>query len=381
MRFAARPNGASGRGAGLLLAGLLAAASGPALGAPPPAGPEGASTRARFLMGTLLTIEVDGKVPAGAIEAAFDEVARLEEILSNWRATSELSRLNGAAALGPVRCSPDLDRAVRAALLWARRTNGAFDPTVEPLVRALGLREEAGRPPGEPAPAPDEERAGTAAPPPIGWRHVRVRRLSRTVRFDTPGVGLDLGGIGKGIALDAAASVLRRLGVRRALLDFGGQVLAMGRPVDGDLWRIGIADPVDRERAVSVLGIEDASLSTSSNSERFVETSQGRVGHILDPASARPAAFEGSVTVAAADATSADALSTALFVMGPVRGVEWAEARRLAVLYLWRDAAGSLRSKGTRAFAERWGQTTPDTVDDGRGVGTQGDASTGQEAR
>src|SRR5947208_4672742 len=226
--------GAGSRGATPALAALLLVARCGMTDAAP--APEPGAARARFLMGTRLSIEADGPAPSEAFEAAFGEVARLEGILSNWTRTSEVSRLNGGAARAPVRCSTDLFGAVEAALLWAEETQGAFDPTVEPLVRALGLRGDDGRLPGT------EEGAGgrvaaeaaagggdPAAAPPIGWRHVHLDRPSRTVRYDLPGVGLDFGGIGKGIALDAAARVLRRHGVRRALLDFGGQILAFGR--------------------------------------------------------------------------------------------------------------------------------------------------------
>ena len=321
----------------LALAAVLP--SGPA----PAAAAQGTTARARFLMGTRLSIETDEPAPPAALEAAFDEVSRLEDVLSNWRATSEISRLNRDAAQTPVRCSEDLFDALDSALHWARLTDGAFDPTVEPLVRALGLRNEEGR-------ALVAGEGALTAQLPIGWRHVRIDRRRRSVAFDAPGVGLDLGGIGKGIALDAAARVLRGHGVRRALIDFGGQVLAVGRPRGFPGWLVGVADPEERERAIDVLRVDGISVATSGNSERAVETPGGTVGHILDPAARAPASFAGSVTVAMPDATSADALSTALFVMGPVRGFRWADARHVAALYLWRDGSGALQSKATRVF-------------------------------
>jgi len=358
--------------AAALAALCLAAGPGTAATTPRPAAP-GEAARSRFLMGTRLAIEVEGGAPEKAFEDAFNEVSRLETILSNWRETSEISRLNREAARAPVRCSPDLFAAVRSALRWAEATGGAFDPTVEPLVVRLGLRGEGGR-----LPSFDDDRAAaeaagsglhdlqalagnerrSAGPLPIGWRHVHLRRTSRSVSYDAPGVGLDFGGIGKGIALDAAARVLRRRGVRRALLDFGGQVLAIGRPADAPAWLIGIADPEDRDRAIGAVGIADLSLSTSGNSERSIETEGGRVGHLLDPVTQRPARFEGSVTVAAPDGTSADALSTALFVMGPERGAVWADQRAIAALYLWRDEARVLRRRATLSFEERFSLTT-----------------------
>ncbi|HEV8702678.1 MAG TPA: FAD:protein FMN transferase, partial [Candidatus Polarisedimenticolia bacterium] len=153
-------------------------------------------------------------------------------------------------------------------------------------------------------------------------------------------------------ALDAAARILERHHVRVALLDFGGQVLAMGRPRGSAGWPVGIADPLDRDVPVAVISGSDVSISTSGNGERSAAGPEGPIGHILDPVSKRSAAFQGSVTVVAVDGTSADALSTALFVMGPDEGPRWADGRRIAALYLWRDPDGSLGRRATRAFDE-----------------------------
>jgi len=302
------------------------------------------TSRARFLMGARLVIEARGGAVDAAVERAFAEVARLEAVLSNWRPDSEVSRLNDAAAAGPVTVSDDLYTAVDAALRWAESTDGAFDPTVEPLVRALGLRGAEGILPGAGAPPA----AGPAMPKPVGWRGVRLDPGRRTVGFAAAGMGLDFGGIGKGMALDAAALVLRDGGVEAALLDFAGQVLVFGSGPDAGRWRVGIADPEDRAGAALVVDLPAGSLSTSGNSERAVGTGGRRVGHILDPHTGRPVAWNGSVTVLADDATAADALSKALFVLGPERGTVWADQHGVQVLYLERDARGRLvrRSAG-----------------------------------
>lgn len=335
---------------------LLLAACAAALVVPASAGARSPATlaRSRFLMGTSLTIEAVLPAPEQAFEAAFDEVARLEDVMSNWRDGSEIARLNRTAARAPFRCSRDLLAGVEAAIGWAEATQGAFDPTVEPLVRRFRLRGPEGRLPGvTPAGEGDDGPGPEGAPgdePPVGWGHVRLDRATSTVSFDAPGVGIDFGGIGKGIALDAAARVLADRGVRAALLDFGGQVLAMGPAPDGEGWRIGIADPADRERVEAAVRVRDASVATSGNGERARRTSAGPVGHILDPALRKPARFTGSLTVLAPNATSADALSTALFVMGPVRGARWAEERGLAALYLWQGADGTLHRRATPPF-------------------------------
>lgn len=307
----------------------------------------GAATveRARFLMGTRLVVQARGTGAAEAIERAFAEVERLEAVLSNWRSDSEVARLNAAAAAAPYHCSADLFAAATMALDWAEKTSGTFDPTVEPLVRALGLRGDEGRLPGI-APEP-----GAAAPGPVGWRLVEVDRPHRTLHYLRPGMGLDFGGIGKGIALDAAATVLKRAGVTAALLDFGGQMLVFGAGPDGGGWRLGLADPVERERVAGSVLLRAGSLAVSGNGERSHTTASGaKVPHLLDPATGRPASFDGTVSVIAPDATSADALSKAFFVMGPDRGLAWAESRGLDVLYLRRDGDGALQRIGRGAF-------------------------------
>jgi thiamine biosynthesis lipoprotein len=332
-----------------MLGGLVAAADGVRN-----AGTAGADedrhavSRARFLMGTRLSIEIPAPAGPAIFEAAFDEVERLEEVMSNWRETSEVTALNRSASAAPFRCSVDLFAAVAASLRLAEGTEGAFDPTVEPMVKRLRLRSADGRVPDGPATAGEDDAAPEA---PVGWRHVHLDPLGLTVWFDAPGIGIDLGGIGKGIALDAAARVLRDHGVRSALLDFGGQALALGAPPGTSGWRLGIALPEDREASMAVVVLKDASLAGSGNGERAVKGPGGRVGHILDPGTGAPARFSGTVTVAAEDGTTADALSTALFVMGPDAGVRWADRRSVAVLYAWVEEDGALRIRGSSAFA------------------------------
>jgi thiamine biosynthesis lipoprotein len=315
----------------------------------------GVRSRSRFLMGAPLAIEATGDGAEEAIEAAFAEVARLDDVLSNWH-DSELVRLNERAAEAPVRCSEDLYRAVAGALRWAEETEGAFDPTIETIVRRLGLRGGDGRlpgPGGEPSVVPGGGGGQITTPadadgkPPIGWRLVRLDPAARTVAFAASGVALDLGGIGKGIALDAALSVLRARGVVAALLDFGGQLLAFGPGPDDGGWLVGVADPLDRSRSIGVLSLREASLATSSQRERGGASGREPVGHVLDPRSGAPARFDGTVAVLSPDATSADALSTALLVMGPRRGLRWAEHHDRDVLFLSRDSRGRLVRRGT----------------------------------
>ncbi len=236
-------------------------------------------TRAQWLMGTVCEIQAWGPRALEGSSAAFAEIARLERVLSLYREESELSALNREAFRVPFRCSPELWEALSAALSAARESGGAFDPTILPLRKgpsALGL---------------------------VGHRKLALDSSRRSVRFTLPGMGIDPGGIGKGLALDHAAAALRRAGVRAALINFGGQIYALGSPPGAPGWRVrapGLAQE---------LLVKDASVSTSGDSER--------PGHILSPFTGLPLRRHRSVTVVAPTGAQADAWSTALFVLHP----------------------------------------------------------------
>jgi len=319
----------------LLLSLLPALLVIPALARPSAAGPAPAATeRARWLMGTLFTFRASGDpvVVGRALDAALDTVASLEARLSNWRATSELSRLNSTGA-GEI--SPALAAVLDSAIALARSTSGAFDPTVESLSLAWDLRGQ-GRVP--PAHELDAARAR------VGWERVRLGGVSAgATRADLGGAALDLGGIGKGFALDRAADVLRAQGVAGAALDAGGQWRVFGVGACS-LW---VAHPADRDRPAVQVAMRDGSLSTSAQSERFVRAGGRRIGHVIDPRTGQPLATHASVSVWARSGTRADALSTALLVMGhdgarafaaahPDIGVLWLEPHgRRVVAHAW----------------------------------------------
>ena len=301
-----------------LAAGVLAAAwLNPLPAGEPPVRVE----RARYLMGTICrgtAYHADPGRAARSLGEAFDAIAELEAVLSTWRLESELSRLNRSAGDGPVRVSIELAGYLDRALRLASATGGAFDPTVGALVEAWDLRGE-GRIPtrGELA------RALRAT----GFRHVTLDRSAGTVAYARPGLRVEAGGLGKGYALDRAAAVLRRRGIDAALLDFGGQLLAIGAPPGEEAWEVAVAGPHDRDRPVARVRLRDASLATSGQSERGFRVEGRWIGHVLDPGRGRPVERRGSVTVLAPTAAEADAYSTALFVMGPQKGREWLEER------------------------------------------------------
>jgi len=305
---------------------LLAAAAAftllPALGA-------GAAElrRARWLMGTECSVTVvheDAELAAEAAAEALETIAAVEHRLSTWREDSELSRANAAAAGGRAQLSGPLTRELGLALDLARRTGGAFDPTVGPLIAAWGLRGE-GR-----IPSPVELEAARSVG---GWQRVSLDREARELRLPA-GAWLETGAFGKGLSLDRAASALRARGIRNALLDFGGQLLALGDAPGETGWPVGIAHPLDRGRPALVIRLRDASIATSAQSERGRWVGERFVGHVIDPATGEPVERLGSATVIAPDGVGADALATALLVLGPERGLALARELFVAAGYL-----------------------------------------------
>jgi thiamine biosynthesis lipoprotein len=284
------------------------------------------SERSRWLMGTLFTFRADGPAAAAALPAALDHVASLEAHLSNWSATSELSRLNAAGAADEV--SEPLCAVLDSALALARLTEGAFDPTVEPLTRAWDLR-GSGRVP--------DAREREAARARVDWRRVRLEGA----RVSLGGAALDLGGIGKGFALDRAADVLRARGVTAASLDAGGQRLELGDAA----WTTWVAHPERRESPAVRVALRGGSLSTSAQSEHFVRAGGRHIGHVVDPRTGEPLATRASVSVWAANGTRADALSTAMLVLGRDRAAAFARAHP-SIGVLWLEPVGHrLRAK------------------------------------
>jgi len=267
----------------------------------------------------------DARAAAGAVIGLFQ---RLEDDLNEWREGSPLAEVNRLAGGGPVEVPPDLLALVERSLEIAERTGGAFDPTWAALWGVWDFQAE------EPE-VPDPEVIAEAAAR-VDWRKVELIPEAGTIRLPEPGMKIGLGGIAKGYALDRAAELLRTRGHRDFLIVAGGQVYAAGRRGERP-WRIGIRDPRgDATDAFALIDLADGlSSSTSGDYESYFELGGVRYHHILDPRTGCPTRGLTSASVIAPDATLADALSTALMVLGPDRGLtlaeEWPEVEAVLV--------------------------------------------------
>jgi thiamine biosynthesis lipoprotein len=260
-------------------------------------------------------------IAAGGEAGRVDDYARIAEAamreieseLSLYRTNSALSKLNAAAGTGFVEVGPHL----RANLVLARRygdlSGGAFDVTVGPLVRLWGF--SGGKVPLALVPA---DRIGEARAR-VGYRNIRLE--GGRASLDQPGMVIDLGGIAKGYAVDFCGDLLRARGARDFTVNLAGNMRCFGRPSAERPWRIGVRDPFHSDDTLGLLDLEDGmAVSTSGNYERFVEIDGHRYAHIIDPRTGCPVEGMAGVTVLAPSAADADALSTALFVLGVEAG-------------------------------------------------------------
>jgi thiamine biosynthesis lipoprotein len=292
---------------------LIAASSGAiACDGPTPA-PE---TQTELLLGTSISVSIYDGVPEGAFNEVFLRVQEIEERMSTTEEdydSTELLEVNRNAGAQAVPVSADTLYVVQQAVRYAELTEGAFDPTIEPLVDVWAIsgagevREQL-----PPEDWIEETRLLT------DYRDLRIDEAGAGLYLERPGMGVDVGGIAKGYAADEAARILRERGVESALFDFGGNIVTMGAKPDGTPWRIGIQNPASQRGAfLGILETEAKTIVTSGNYERYFMHEGRRYHHIIDPETGYPARNNlRSVTVVATESITADALSTALYVMG-----------------------------------------------------------------
>jgi FAD:protein FMN transferase len=266
----------------------------------------------RVSMACTYAIRVYGRgareLPA-VVSAALDEVDRIDRLMSHYKPESPLSRLNREAAAGPVPVDTELFDFIALCLRYSRESDGAFDVTVGPLMKAWGFFEGDGRVPGEANLA--------AAREAVGYRHVILDAKQRTIRFDRPGVELDLGGIAKGYAVDRAVGVLRAHGIGAALVSAGGSTLyGLGRPPGEEGWAVKVRDPIHPGRIAFTTRLRDHALSVSGRHEKSFEVDGVVYSHIMDPRTGRPAPGVLSVAVITGTGTAGDALDDAFYVQG-----------------------------------------------------------------
>ena len=248
-----------------------------------------------------------------AVDEAFEEVRRLDLMLSNYRKDSEWSRVNRNAATKPVAVSAELFRLLEACAGYSEASGGAFDITVGPLLKVWGFYRGTGR-----LPHRAEIRTALAR---TGYDKIVLDPDGQTVEFLVDGLELDPGGIGKGYAIDQMVRVLKEAGINSALLSAGGSsIYGLGAPPDSDGWKVQIKNPRSPSKIVEELFLRDESMSTSGNYEKFFYAGGKMYSHIFDPRTGYPATGVLSASVVAPRTLDSEAWTKPVFV----RGRQWA---------------------------------------------------------
>jgi thiamine biosynthesis lipoprotein len=245
-----------------------------------------------------------------AADAAFDEVRRLDDLLSNYKPESEWGEVNRRAAEKPMKVSPESFRLLSACLDYSRESEGAFDISVGPLMKVWGFYKGSGHLPHRPE--------VLAALTKVGYRHIHLDSGAQTVWFDRSGVELDPGGIGKGYAVDRMVDVLKQNGVQIALVaGSGSSIYGMGAPpTEPKGWRVDIRDPRNPNKSSAEIFLRDMSMSTSGSYEKFFRAEGRTYAHIMDPRTGYPAQGSVSVSVIAPRTIDSEAWAKPYFVNG-----------------------------------------------------------------
>jgi len=277
----------------------------------------GMTTRmTHYAMGTVMAHQAFGLRAQDCLAAVCSEVDRIERLLSRFLPDSDISRINDAAGIGRERVSRDTFEVLSKAVEYGRRHPGCFDITIAPLVMLWSAARETRLP-------PDAERIRQVLPL-VNCEDLLLDPWDMTAGLRFAGQSIDLGGIGKGFAGDRIVEVFKQFGVTSAYANLGGNVVALGAKPDGSPWQIGIQHPRQEGRLIGSVAVEDQTVVTSGDYQRyFIDRSGQRRHHILNPLSGYPAsAGLVSVTVVSAQSITADALSTILFIAGMERGLD-----------------------------------------------------------
>ncbi len=319
--------------------------------------------KAALSMGTVFELTIyaaDKYIAEKAFNDVFQEINRLDYLMSNYKKESVLSRLNKNASAEPTVCNKELASVIEQSLQYSDITDGAFDITIGPLMKKWGFFKKQGRIPGE------EELESVLES--VSYKNIIIEEkvkkslaknpvTVKTVFFKNTGTQIDLGGIGKGYAVDMAARVLKQNGINSALINFAGNIYAFGIPPGKDSWVIGLQHPRESEGLLGSFEITDKAVSTSGDYEKFFTIEGKRYSHIIDPRTGNPVKGIVSVTIVTDNATRADALSTGVFVLGLEKGMALIEKLQdVEGIIIYEDADSKLSTKtssGMQALFKR----------------------------
>jgi FAD:protein FMN transferase len=275
----------------------------------------------RQVMGTfarIIAVAADRKTALAAIESAFEKFSQVDSMMSSYKPDSQLSAVNRDAFDKPVTVNSQLFEVISSAVEYSQKSAGAFDITIGPLTDLWRQTADTGQRPSKKAIAEAHSK--------VGFEKLILNDENMTVRFAVDGMRLDLGGIAKGYAIDLAVEAARKAGARGAMIDVGGDIRCFGKSAgEKEKWTIGLQDPDAEGQILLKLKMNDAAVATSGHYRRFVLIDGERHSHIINPAGGNSAGKLASVSIIAPTAMAADALATAVSVMGTEGGMKMIE--------------------------------------------------------
>ncbi|WP_053978370.1 FAD:protein FMN transferase [Mangrovimonas xylaniphaga] len=270
------------------------------------------------LMGSRFDISVVAKTQEqadGYIDAAVEEISRIEKLISSWDSNSQTSKINANAGIQPVEVDRELFDLIKRAIEISKLTQGAFDISYASMDNIWKFD-------GSMKTMPSEEEI-TQSVSKVGYQHIKLNESNNSIFLDTKGMKIGFGAIGKGYAADKAKQLLRDLGVEAGIINASGDMNTWGRQPNGELWNIAITNPLNKDKVFAMLPMDNQAIVTSGNYEKFVKFNGVRYAHIIDPRTGYPSTGIISVSVMAPKAELADALATSVFVMGKEVGLDF----------------------------------------------------------
>ncbi len=252
-------------------------------------------------------------------DQVFDEMERLEALFSRTLEDSDVYRVNEQAGKKPVEVSKEVFYVTEKALEYAELSDGAFDPTIAPITDLWGFLEHDYR---VPSAGQLEEKL-----PLVDYEKIELDHEASTIYLSEEGMALELGGIAKGFIVDQAIEMLLQKEVEHAFVNAGGDIGVIGSRPDGEPWRIGVRNPRQEQEMIAVIPVSDQMVATSGDYERSFTENETRYHHILDPDTGMPTEDLASITILAESVLEADVLSTTLFILGPVQGMDLIEQK------------------------------------------------------
>lgn len=289
-----------------------------------------------MIMGTLVEITV---IPGNekAIREAFEALKKVDALMSTYKEDSEISILNRE---GKAQVSEETLEVIEDAIKFSNSTDGAFDITCRPLINLWKKAKKEEK-------VPTEEEIEEAISL-VGYQRIILE--GNQIRLEKKGMQIDLGGIAKGYAVDKAIEALKKNGIKRALVNAGGDLYALGTDPQGEKWQIGVQDPREEDKIIDIIKVKDRAVATSGDYRRYFTLEGKRFSHIVNPKTGLTVQdVPMSVTIIGPDATTTDALSTGVFVLGPEEGMKLIESLP--------EVEGMIISEGMKKLTSQgWGE-------------------------